>query len=1014
MCSVSVYTLSHSQPLLLFLSSFFTDDCASQLKKSAQALSHQQEQALGQLSSFDSYFSTSLPSSSSSFTPSSTYHAPFSKSVTSSTLPSSVVTPPSPIITVSSLPPPSSPSFQLSPSVLDQAHPKTLLRHASLPFLLDTTRLHPFDVAPSPTSPTSPSSPISAFSRLKKSPSWFPPFQRKNPGTLSTVSYTSSISINSTYTFDGPGASPEPEKQLRKARSFSFTQHSSTNNKNNNNNTNNNNSNTSENVFKRVMKLTRNQSIPLSLKESFTDTTLRKSNSNVFSFPVLKMNRTASDKSNSGELLHDYSVTQIPATSVPLFKSRPRTSSTATVPLAPIIACIKRGNFMRLTDIDMDALLKDMKEKNSTIFENYVLTSLVISESDAKILARLIKSSEGNMRTFKLDRCAVSQSAYKILLDACTHNKTITSLTINRSVVNDKIMRYLSKMLAKNNMIKELDISNNRITAQGIEHLADALALNKTLTRLCLQSNNIKRAGAPFLASILIKNRVIRHLNAGSNGLGAEGVAEIAESIKYNRALNSLSLDLNEMGPQGAAALAKALFTNRHLTHLYVPHNNIGDQGVHDLCRSLEHNQFLISLDLEFNHIGNNQNLVGMQALAKVLKTNTRLREINLAFNTLAPEAIQALMEGLSVNSTLESIMFTNCGISTEGAMAIAKVLPSTKGLQNLGLTANPDIGVEGYWALATGLEKNQFLKGIQLDYNSADRHALYESIQNSLTRNYVWQRTVYMAACRIMVLSRIVLLGQPVQQRSLQSYMQQHQQLYWLQQQEQQVDETEDSDNSENAQQKSSSGLGWSLRRKVNKMERQLSGGSSPTSSFFKGKNTTNVSRILSNGSDTGFFEHEQEPENTSHSNLHSRQGSLAISGSSNNNSAMSSPLLTQYPAMGSSHHHEMNSLNEPPKHHQLSQAPTHGYNAHKVLANMSNMPYEIFETICAFLDTERTMNLAQIRSAIQVGGTRSSLFPGAPVHHTREKMMEQVFHTRYISSVGVRYSVKAGDERI
>ncbi|KAG0351798.1 hypothetical protein BG005_008731 [Podila minutissima] len=759
------------------------------------------------------------------------------------------------------------------------------------------------------------------------------------------------------------------------------------------------------------MKLTRNRSIPVSFNESSTNTTLRKSGSNVFSFPVLKMHRTASDKSNSGEL-HDYSVTQIPATSIPLFKSRPRTGSTATVSLAPIIACIKRGNFMRLTDMDIDALLKDMNEKNSTIFENYVLTSLVISESDAKILARLIRSTESdNMKTFKLDRCAVSQSAYKILLEACTYNKTITSLTINRSVVNDKIMRYLSKMLAKNSTIKELDLSNNRITAQGIEHLSEAMAQNRTLTRLCLQSNNIRRAGAPFLASILIKNRVVRHLNVGCNGLGAEGVTEIAESIKYNRALNSLSLDLNDMGPQGAAALAKALITNRHLTHLYVPHNNIGDQGVQDLCRSLERNQFLISLDLEFNHIGINQSVGGMQALAKVLKTNTRLREINLAFNTLSPEAIQELMAGLLVNSTLESIMFTNCGISTEGAMAIAKVLPATMGLQNLGLTANPDIAVEGYWALATALEKNQFLKGIQLDYNSADRHALYESIQNSLTRNYIWQRTVYMAACRIMVLSRVVLLGRPAQQMSLQSYMQQHQQQYW-QRQTQKVDEIEDDDSSEKTQK--SSGLGWRLRRMANKMERQPSGASSPTSSFFK-SGKTSLSRMLSNGSDTGFLDPEQEPENTSHSNLHSRQGSSSV-----NNSAMSSPRLSQYTSTISSQHETnsmSSSLNEPKHRRQLSTRPSplvDGYNAHKVLANLSNMPYEIFETICAFLDTEHTMNVAQIRSAIQVAGTRSSLSPAAAVYHTREKMMEQIFHTRYISSAGVRYSVRAGDERV
>ncbi|KAG0028770.1 hypothetical protein BGZ82_008256 [Podila clonocystis] len=768
------------------------------------------------------------------------------------------------------------------------------------------------------------------------------------------------------------------------------------------------------------MKMTRNRSIPVSFKESFTDTSLRKSGSSVFSFPVLKMHRTASDKSISDEL-HDYSVTQIPVTSVPLFKSRPRASSMVTVPLAPIIACIKRGNFMRLTDMDMDALLKDMKEKNSTIFENYVLTSLVISESDAKILARLIKSSEsGNIKTFKLDRCAVSQSAYKVLLEACTHNKTITSLTINRSVVNDKIMRYLSKMLAKNSTIKELDLSSNRITAQGIEYLSEAMAQNRTLTRLCLQSNNIRRAGASFLASILIRNRVIRHLNVGSNGLGADGVTEIAESIKYNRALNSLSLDLNEMGPQGAAALAKALITNRHLTHLYVPHNNIGDQGVQDLCKSLERNQFLVILDLEFNHIGNNQSVGGMQALAKVLRTNTRLREINLAFNTLSPEAIQELMAGLLVNSTLESIMFTNCGISTEGAMAIAKVLPATKGLQNLGLTANPDIAVEGYWALATALEKNQFLKGIQLDYNSADRHALYESIQKSLTRNYVWQRTVYMAACRIMVLSRVVLLGRPAQQTSLQSYMQQHQELYWLQQRQlQKADEIEDDDSSEMTQK--SSGLGWGLRRKANKMERQLSGASSPTSSFFKSGKMTSLSRMLSNGSGTGFLDHEQEPENTSHSNLHSRQGSLAISGSSSiNNSAMSSPRLSQYASTMSSQHEPnsmSSSLDEPKHHQQLSAQPSpliDGYNAHKVLANLSNMPYEIFETICAFLDTEHTMNVGQIRSAIQVAGTRSSLSPTAAVYHTREKMMEQIFHTRYISSVGVRYSVRTGDERV
>ncbi|KAG0335793.1 hypothetical protein BG004_008315 [Podila humilis] len=530
------------------------------------------------------------------------------------------------------------------------------------------------------------------------------------------------------------------------------------------------------------MRLTRNRSIPVSYQESpsLDSRNLPKSGSTAFSIPVLKMSRTASDKGSSNDH-RDYTVTQIPTSSSPIFKTiRPRTGSNANPPLAPIIACLKGGNFMRLTDLDMDALVRDMKGKNSTIFEHYTLSSLVISESDAKILARLIKSSEaGNIKTFKLDRCAVSQAAYKILFESWVHNKTITHLTIHRSVVNDKVMRYLSKMLAKNEIIQELDLSNNRIAAPGMEYLADAMAHNRTVARLCLQSNIIKQAGATSVASILFKNRMVQHLNVGSNGLGPEGVAIIAEGIKYNRTLTSLSLDLNEMGLQGMTALAKALMSNRHLTHLYVPHNNIGDQGVAVLCKTLAANDYLVSLDLEFNNIGHQRSLGGMQALGNVLQFNTRLREINLAYNALsAPEAIKALMEGLSVNATLESIMFTNCGISTEGAIAIAEILPSTKGLQNLGLTSNPDIAVEGYWALANGLERNQFLKGIQLDYNSVDRHVLYESIQRTLTRNYVWQRMVYKAACSILVLSRVVLLGQSVQQRGLDLYMQQHQSL--------------------------------------------------------------------------------------------------------------------------------------------------------------------------------------------------------------------------------------------
>ncbi|KAF9194263.1 hypothetical protein BGZ51_000423 [Haplosporangium sp. Z 767] len=604
---------------------------------------------------------------------------------------------------------------------------------------------------------------------------------------------------------------------------------------------------------------------------------------------------------------------------------RSRTASgsvTTLMPLAPVISAIKHGNFLTLTDLSMEVLVRTLEGKNSTALETINIGSTAISGTDAKLLSKLIKSSEAaNIKILKLDRNAVSQQAFKYLSEALKQNRTITTFSISRAGVNDKTIKYIAKALTKNETLSVLDLSNNRITAEGVGVLCEALHYNRSLTRLCLQSNSIKAIGAPYLARLLSKNRTLRHLNVGSNGLGSEGCTLIAESVRFNRYLHSLSLDMNEMGPKGAKAIAAALVSNRHLTYLYIPHNAIGDEGLVDICESLKRNKTIAGLDLEFNHIGQGQSEVGMRALGQVLKTDTVLREINLSFNIFTGSAIQAFMEGVSVNTTLESILLTNCCISTEGATAIATVLPKAIGLQNLGLTANPDIAVEGYWALSTSLARNRSMKGIQLDYNSEDRYVLYEQIQHSLTRNFIWQRAVYSAACRILTLSRIVVLGRPVYQRMLQCQE--------IEQQKQQQGENRGA---------------WSLLRRV------------------------------------GFG------RTTSSTSLTSQTSQLTLGKSSRTGSE--NGIRSSSPA---------------------PQVHVEQYNAHKVMANIVNMPYEIFEAICAFLDPGRTMSIFQIRAAVQAAGDRSTLVP----YYTREMMLEKIFRRRYILPVGMRYNVKNEDER-
>ncbi|KAF9585172.1 hypothetical protein BGW38_003565 [Lunasporangiospora selenospora] len=687
-----------------------------------------------------------------------------------------------------------------------------------------------------------------------------------------------------------------------------------------------------------MVRLSRNQSLPT---PSHPGASLRKASTNVFSFPTLNLTRTSSERSLSAT--RDESNSRSSSKS----RTRSRSGSSAVIPLAPIIAAIQRGNFVMLSEMDLDVLIKDMTGKDSKVLEALNITSSSVSASDAKILAKLIKSSDAaNIKTLKMEGNTISQQATKLMFEAWKFNKTITTLSLARSGANDKTVKYLSRVIVKNETLRTLDLSGNNITAEGAEILAEAMIYNRGVTRLCIQSNNIKRAGAPHLAKILAKNRVLRHLNVGSNSLGPEGVTHIAEAVRFNRYLYSLSLDMNEMGVKGATAIAGALVSNRHLTHLYLPHNNIRDSGLAEICESLKRNKHLICLDLELNHIGLGESDLGMKALGEILKLNTSLREINLSFNMLTTPAVKVLSEGISKNSTLESISLNNCRLTTDSARILASVLPQSTGLQNLGLTSNPDIDVDGYWALASNLTKNRSLKGIQLDYNSEDRQAIYEMFQNSLTRNHIWQQAIYSAACRILVLSRIVLLGRPMNEH-----------LYRIPQQSQ-----------------GHHHHSWNIFRRV-KLGRSNS--SNSLASLLSLGKSHHHHHVHSNGADGGGAEGDVVL-NSTHGNSYSRQVATVTNGSGPRNmlrQASNSSLLSRHGSktkgaadghQQQSHHqsHHSNSM-DGVVHHDEPQ-----YEPHKMLANLCTMPHEIFENVCAFLDPGRTMSIAQIRVTVRAAG--------------------------------------------
>lgn len=132
------------------------------------------------------------------------------------------------------------------------------------------------------------------------------------------------------------------------------------------------------------------------------------------------------------------------------------------------------------------------------------------------------------------------------------------------------------------------------------------------------------------------------------------------------------------------------------------------------LTQLLSENHSLEWFHLEANQIESN----GIQAIAEILKENTKLEEFYCGFlaNGLSTADIKSLFDMLLVNKTLKNVNLYANVINAEKAKIIADTLGQNPALAKLGLASN-EIGNEGALALAEALTKNTQL----LELNVAD-----------------------------------------------------------------------------------------------------------------------------------------------------------------------------------------------------------------------------------------------------------------------------------------------------
>ncbi|KAL9965575.1 hypothetical protein ACROYT_G029390 [Oculina patagonica] len=209
--------------------------------------------------------------------------------------------------------------------------------------------------------------------------------------------------------------------------------------------------------------------------------------------------------------------------------------------------------------------------------------------------------------------------------------------------------------------------------------------------------------------------------------------------IKLARVSGSLlkrrALSLRRITDADAVVLAKALKGNSSLTELDLSDNNIGDQGATGLAEALKNNKSLTELGLSDNNIDDQ----GATGLAEALQNNKSLTELDLSVNNIGDQGATALAVALQKNKSLTELDLSVNNIGDQGATGLAEALQKNKSLTELDLSDN-NIGVLGATGLAEAFQRNTCLTVLYLFSNNIGDQgaaALAEALQKntSLTK---------------------------------------------------------------------------------------------------------------------------------------------------------------------------------------------------------------------------------------------------------------------------------------
>ena len=351
----------------------------------------------------------------------------------------------------------------------------------------------------------------------------------------------------------------------------------------------------------------------------------------------------------------------------------------------------------------------------SIISSNTGLEQLYLGNNTIQLGVITISTALKNISSLKvldLDNNNIPEEAADELSAAIRANNLLEKLCLGGNHLGSSTVMIVNA-LKQVRTLKELNLNNNQNRSEELViALVFIISDNKSLEILLLSDNNLSDGGVIKIAQSLCKHTKLKIINLQSNNITEKSAEALASIISSNTALEELCLSNNQL-QLGVITLSTALKNVSSLKVLYINNNNIPEDAADGLSAAIKANNSLEKLWLGDNHLGSSTVMI-----VNALKEVTTLKELDLNGNrNRSEELAPALTSIILHNKSIERLVLSDNSLNDDGVIKIAQSLCKHTELKMINLRSN-NITEKSAEALASIISSNTGLEDLYLGNN--------------------------------------------------------------------------------------------------------------------------------------------------------------------------------------------------------------------------------------------------------------------------------------------------------